>query len=306
MAGIKILKKSVVTLGVFDGVHRGHQEIFRQVVRRAKAIRGTSVVYTFDPHPVKVLAPDACPLMINTLAQRVELISSQGIQKVVVERFTRSFARQSPHDFFHRTLVRRLHPQEIFVGYDFTFGVHRSGTIEHLEGFGRETGIRVTIVPARFFGETLVSSSRIRQLLVQGDLPKAEELLGRPYFIEGKVVRGRGIGGKQLGLHTANLKTENDLILPAGVYSTTVILDGRRFKGVSNIGPNPTFGPGPLSIETHLFNFRKNIRGKKIRLEFLRKIREEITFATPADLARQIRNDIQSAKQYFRAHEEDE
>lgn len=297
-------KNPVVALGVFDGVHRGHCHIFKQVVERARELGGTGVVYTFDPHPVKVLVPEAAPPMINTLAQRIELISHEGIQRVVVEKFTKSFARQTPEIFFEGTIVRRLKARELFVGYDFTFGVHRSGTIDHLQAFARRAKIGIRIVEPYLWKETLVSSTRIRQLLAHGQVQKAEDLLDRPYFIEGKVVSGRGIGGPRLGIHTANLLSENDLLLPTGVYVTTASVSGRKFQGVTNIGPNPTFGTGPISIESHLLDFHqsafgKGIRGKRIRIEFLEKIREEITFASAEDLATQIRNDIRVAKRHF-------
>lgn len=293
------MRAVVVTLGVFDGVHRGHQHIFRKVVQRALMIGGTPVVYTFDPHPAKILAPDTCPPMINTLRQKIGLIRESGIGRVVVQKFTKSFSRRTPEDFFKKTIVQSLRAKEIFVGYDFTFGIHRSGTIERLEALAHEAGIRVTIVEAFFWKETLVSSTQVRRLLALGNLPKAEELLGHPYFIEGRVIHGRGIGGKELGIHTANLRSENDPILPTGVYVSIASVGGRRYKSVTNIGPNPTFGPGPLSIETHLLNFRKRIFGKRIRVEFLAKIREEITFASAQDLAEQIRNDIRTAKRHF-------
>lgn len=293
------MKRPVIALGVFDGVHRGHQHIFRLVRERAQRIGGTPVAYTFDPHPVKILAPEFCPPMINTLPQKIELIRREGIREVIVEKFTRAFSRQTPEGFFEKTIVRRLGAAELFVGYNFTFGIHRSGTTEHLETLAEKAGIRVTVVDAFFWKETLISSTEIRQMLSRGNVAAAEGLLGRPYFIEGKVIHGRGIGGKELGIHTANLRSENDLILPTGVYITYAEVAGKKFKSVTNIGPNPTFGAVPLSIETHLLAFRRTIFGKRIRLEFLRKIREEIAFASPRDLATQIQNDIRIAMKHF-------
>lgn len=294
------MKYPVIAMGVFDGVHRGHREIFRRAIARAKSIGGTSVVYTFNPHPVKVLAPLACPLMINTLGQRLALIREAGIRKVIIQRFTKAFSHKTPDQFFQETILRRLRAKEILVGYNFTFGIHRSGTTEHLVAFGKAAGIKVTVVPAYLWHETLVSSSQIRHLLSHGDLPKAEELLGRPYFMEGTVVHGRGIGGKTLKIHTANLEPENEMILPAGVYVTRTQVGPNRFDSVTNIGPNPTFGPGPLSVETHLLDFKKRIFGRRIRVEFLEKIREEITFASSSDLAQQIQNDIAIARSYLK------
>lgn len=291
---------SVVTLGVFDGVHRGHRSIFAQVVRRARRLRCSSLAYTFDPHPAAVLVPKACPPMIMTLQQRVEAIRKSGIRRVVVQRFTHRFARLSPENFFQRVLVQRLRAREIWVGYNFTFGFHRSGTVEQLEALGRRAGISVRVVEPFLWKESLVSSTQIRQLLGRGQVPPANDLLGHPYFIEGRVIRGRGIGGRELGLHTANLKTENEPILPTGVYASHARVGRRRFKSVTNIGPNPTFGPGPLSIETHLLGFSRSILGHRIRVEFVQKIREEITFASAEELAKQIQRDIRAARATLR------
>lgn len=293
--------RSVVTMGVFDGVHRGHRYIFKKVLRRARQLRATSIVYTFDPHPVKVLVPDACPPMIMTFTQKREQIKKLGMQKVVVQKFTRRFARLSPQQFFNRIIIHQLKARELFVGYDFTFGFHRSGTAELLESLGKKAGIRVTVVEPFLWKETLVSSTRIRQLLARGLLRPAQELIGSPYTMEGKVIRGRGIGKSQVGIHTANLRWENDLILPAGVYATYTLVKGKRHRSVTNIGPNPTFGVHPPSVETHLLNFNKNILGEKISIEFVEKIREEIAFASAKELAAQIQNDIKIAKKILRS-----
>jgi len=296
----KASKKPVIALGVFDGVHRGHRELFRRAVRRAKEIDGTPVVYTFDPHPVEVVAPAAAPPMINTIAQRVELIEETGIRKVVVQKFTRAFSQQTPQSFFRNVILRKLKACEIVAGYNFTFGVHRSGTVEHLEAFGLKAGVKVHILQPYLWKETLVSSTQVRQFIAAGKLPEAEDLLARPYFIDGKIVRGRGIGGKELGIHTANISSENDLLLPTGVYVTRASVGKNPYRSVTNIGPNPTFGRGPLTIETHILGgFHHNIVGKRIRVEFLKKIREEIRFNTPQDLAAQIGKDIQTAHRLF-------
>lgn len=295
-------KNPVIALGVFDGVHRGHRNIFQKALRRAKEIGGTAVVYTFDPHPVKILAPDACPPMITTLAQRIELIAGQGIRHIVVEKFTKTFSHQTPEKFFLATIVKRLEARELFVGYNFTFGVHRSGNIDHLKSFGRKTGIRVNVVEPYLRGETLVSSTQVRQVLARGNLPKAEELLARPYFMEGRVVHGHG-RGKKLGIHTANLEPDNDLILPTGVYITVTWVSGKKCRSVTNIGANPTFGPAPVTIESHLLGFSRSLLGRTVRIEFFEKIREEIAFSSPSALADQIRKDIRRATEFFAKRE---
>ena len=289
-------------MGVFDGVHLGHQSIFKKVVQRARSLRGTPVVYTFDPHPVKILAPHAAPPMINTLEQRVELIHHQGIKTVVVEKFTKSYSHQTPEAFFKNIILKRLRPCAILVGYNFTFGVHRSGNTDLLKKFCEKAGITITIIQPYFKGEILVSSTQVRQCIAKANLAKASELLNRPYFIEGKVVRGRGVGGRELGIQTANITPENDSILPSGVYVTWTRIGSHFFESVTNIGQHPTFGAGPTTIETHLFNFNKNIVGKKLRVSFLMKIREEKKFPSPKALATQIKKDIQFTKRYFRTH----
>jgi len=198
--------------------------------------------------------------------------------------------------------VKKLKASELFAGYNFTFGVRRSGTSETLEALGHAAGIGVHNIRSVLWKGTLVSSTQVRQFLATGDLPRAEDLLARPYFIEGKVVRGRGIGGRELKVHTANLKPENDLLLPTGVYVTFAFVGGKHYRSLTNIGPNPTFGPGPLSVETHILDgFHRNIVGRNLRVEFFQKIREEIRFATAADLANQIRNDIKMAEKIFAA-----
>src|SRR3989338_4145201 len=193
--GVKT-KNPVIALGVFDGVHRGHREIFRRTIARAKKIGGTSVVYTFDPHPVRVVAPSSAPPMINTIAQRVELIRQTGIDCVVVEKFNRKFSQQTPERFFQETIVKRLKAREIFAGYNFTFGVRRSGTIETLETLAKAAGARVTKISPYLWHETLVSSTQVRQFLAAGELSKAEDLLARPYFLDGGAIPGPGPRGK--------------------------------------------------------------------------------------------------------------
>ncbi|MBI3540542.1 MAG: bifunctional riboflavin kinase/FAD synthetase [Deltaproteobacteria bacterium] len=297
---VTLLKKPIIALGVFDGVHQGHQAIFQQLQRRAQEVEGTAAVYTFDPHPVKVLAPHVAPPMLNSITQRVTLIQQQGIPVIIVEPFTHHFSQQTPEKFFKDVILKRLRASELFVGYNFTFGIHRSGTVDHLRKFGRDAGVVVHILSPFFQNEILVSSTQVRQLIIRGLLSQAEALLGRPYFMEGKVVRGKGVGGKKLGVHTANLKSDNDLLLPTGVYVTKTFIKGKKFKSVTNIGPNPTFGPHPVSIETHLLDVKKSLLGQKIHIEFLKKLREEIKFSSPSALATQIQKDLVSTRDYFK------
>lgn len=294
------MKNPVMTIGVFDGVHRGHLEIFRKVCDRADQLSAPSLVYTFDPHPARILVPESSPPMIMTLRQKREAIFASGIKKIRVQKFTTHFAHTTARDFFDKILLRQIRPQEVFVGYNFTFGYHRTGTVETLEAMGKKSGVAVHIVEPYLWKEALVSSTQIRQLLSTGHIRQATELLGRPYRMEGRVVGGRGLGAKILGIPTANLKSESDLILPVGVYATTTLIGKNRFPSVTNIGHNPTFGPKEISIETHILNFRKKIVGKRIGINFVEKIRGEITFSSPQELTHRIRNDIHAAKKILK------
>ncbi|MBI2083751.1 MAG: bifunctional riboflavin kinase/FAD synthetase [Deltaproteobacteria bacterium] len=294
------MKNLVMTIGVFDGVHRGHQKIFQKVAHCAKEHSGKSLAYTFDPHPARILVPESCPPMIMTQRQKRAAILANGIDRVVVQKFTPAFSRLSAQDFFDRILLRQIRPQEIFVGYNFTFGYHRGGTVETLEAMGKKAGIRVTVVEPFLWKEMLVSSTQIRSLLSKGQISQATELLGKPYRMTGKVVGGRGLGGKILGIPTANLRSENDLILPVGVYATLTILGKKSHPSVTNIGRNPTFGPRTLSIETHILNFQKKILGHQMEIEFVERIRDEIPFSSPRELSQQIQNDIHSTKKILK------
>ncbi len=292
----------LIAMGVFDGIHQGHRFIFKKLLKRTKSLKGLSLAYTFDPHPVRVLAPQACPeaFMINTLSQRVTLLKGLGIERVVVEKFTKTFAKRTPRDFIENVVLKKLKPTEIFVGYNFTFGVKRSGTAEDLQKLCRPHGIQVHIVSPFHTGETLTSSTQVRRFLSRGDMPRAARLLNRPYFIEGKVVKGKGIGGKVLGIPTANLSSENEILIPCGVYATRTFIQGHSYDSVTNVGYNPTFQkpgkPPILTIETHIFHFKKNIVGNKIRLSFLKKLRDEKKFDSPQELISQIHEDIKKAK----------
>ncbi|MDO8462594.1 MAG: bifunctional riboflavin kinase/FAD synthetase [Deltaproteobacteria bacterium] len=304
---MKTFKNGIVTLGVFDGVHRGHQKILKNVLKKARAADTHSIVYTFDPHPARVLAPTAPLLLINTLTQRLELIKSCGLDLVIVEPFTREFARLSATDFFEKVLIKRLSAREIIVGYDFTFGSKREGTVEKLETLGKKHKIPVTIIPAirSNNGDTvfdkglLISSTQIRNFVACGRVREAAKLLGRNHFIDGIVIHGRGLGQK-LGIETANLKSENELIPAVGVYSSTTTLGKKKIQSVTNIGKNPTFGGKTISIETHLLGFKGDLYGKKLRVEFINRIRDEMRFENAQALKRQIRNDIKIAKKEFK------
>jgi len=295
----KKLKKSVVTMGVFDGVHLGHQALLKQCRQRAQRLKATSVVYTFDPHPVKILFPEACPALLNTTAQKIALFEQFKIDACVIETFTKRFSQLKPETFFKRIIVDRLRTQELIVGYDFTFGTQRRGTTATLHELGAKLGVAVSIVDAFLKDGHLVSSTVTRQQVHEGQVDVVEILLGRPYFIDGTVVTGHGLG-RQLGFPTANIATSNELLPASGVYATRIRVNKRKHNSLTNIGMSPTFRGKTLRIETHILNFRRKITGQNVRLEFLKRLRAEKQFSGPEELIAQINKDISWAHQFFK------
>lgn len=282
--------KPVLTLGNFDGVHLGHRKIFKDVVSRAKKIGGSAVVYTYEPHPAKVVAPVSGLKLLQTKVQKLSALEDAGIDICILESFTKKFAMMSPKKFFDKIILRNIKPLEIVIGYDFTFGQKRAGTVELLEKLCVQNSIKFKLVGAKFCGNTLISSTQIRKFVSQGDMLGACKLLGRPYSIVGKVVKGRGIG-RELGIHTANLKVLNELLPQPGVYATKV----KERVAVTNIGFNPTFGGGSLSVETHIIGFKGTLYGKMIEVEFYKRLRDEKMFASIEALKEQIKSDIKEA-----------
>ncbi|NTW87601.1 MAG: bifunctional riboflavin kinase/FAD synthetase [Desulfobulbaceae bacterium] len=285
-----------VTIGNFDGVHFGHQQLFQTVVQKARAIKGTSVAITFDPHPLQVLLPGGIKL-ISTCEQKIELIAMAGIDVLLVIPFTKEFAKTTADDFVSELLVRRLGVKELVVGYDYAFGKGRSGNIKFLQRQGGIFGFPVTVVDAYYVDNQLVSSTRIRELVRNGDMTAARDLLGRNYQIRGTVQVGKQRGGKVIGFPTANLKfNEEDLGPKHGVYVTQVICRGRGYGGILNIGYNPTFGEEQLVAETHIFDFNEDIYGQPIKVNLLKFLRSERKFSGAKELAEQIGKDVSVAK----------
>lgn len=293
------IKRSVVTLGVFDGVHLGHQQLLKHCRARAKRLKTDSVIYTFDPHPVRILFPEACPLLIHTMPQKLELIGKYGIDICVVEPFTKRFSQLKPESFFKRILVERLKTQELIVGYDFTFGLERRGTIATLQGFGDKFGVKIHIVDAFLKNGHLISSTVIRKEIQEGEIRQANLLLGRSYFIDGRVIPGDGLG-RQLGFPTANLEVDNELLPAFGVYATQTRVGLRRYNSVTNVGARPTFCGKEMRIETHILNWNRQITGRSLRLEFLSRLRPERQFSGPEELITQINKDILRAREFFK------
>jgi riboflavin kinase/FMN adenylyltransferase len=287
--------RPVLALGNFDGVHVGHQAIFHQVVKQAKAIDGTSMVFTFDPHPLQVLAADKAPPLLTTCEQKLRLIAALGIAVGLRVPFTEAFARQEPLDFIRDVLCRQIGAHALVVGYDFRFGHRRAGTVALLQEQAALYGYRVTVIEAIRKAGMVVSSSNIRQLLQQGQVEEAARLLGRCYAIEGRVVQGFRRGAT-LGFPTANVQPVNEVIPHTGVYAVRVGWEGRVYAGVANVGYNPTFANQALSVEAHLFDFAADLYGATVSVEFLERIRAERRFASVEELAAQIARDVKKAR----------
>ncbi|NWG75400.1 MAG: bifunctional riboflavin kinase/FAD synthetase [Rubrivivax sp.] len=291
----------VVTIGNFDGVHLGHQNLMRDLCSRAAKIGGTAVVMTFHPHPLQVLAPNNAPLQIQTLNQKLAILESLGVPLVVVVPFDERLAQTSAQDFALGTLWEKLHPKEVYVGPNFAFGHRRQGSFNLLKEIGEERGFFTGKIHQVQFRGSRVSSTAIRQALISGHVGLARRLLARPFALEGTVIHGEGLGS-QLQVPTTNLWTPNELIPRRGVYVTLLCVEGRRHKGVTNIGLRPTVRneeAAPLSIETHVLDFEMDIYGRQVSLEFLVRLRDERRFSDARALVAQIRKDIQNARRYF-------
>jgi len=288
----KVFKNAVLAIGVFDGLHVGHQKLIKAAVKKAKSIGGPAIVMTFSPHPVQVLKPkDYLPFVVS-LPHRLQLIEQLDVMACVVVHFTKRFSQVAAGAFVKNYLVERINPTEIFVGNDFRFGKDRSGTIEYFKEAGRKYGFKVnTVFPVKG-GRRKIGSSRIRRLIIDGKLYAAKHFLGRNVSIMGKVVRGDR-RGKELGFPTANIHPENSVVPPIGVYATYVVIDQKRFKGMANIGRRPSFKKknNNINVEVHIFDFRKTLYGKEITVEFVKKIRNEKMFDLSEQLIAQLKRD---------------
>ncbi len=287
----KKFKNAVLAIGVFDGVHRGHQALIQGAIRRAQQTKGDPLVMTFWPPPVHVLRPELGLPYIISLQHRLKLIEELGAKACIVVHFTRRFARLSPEQFIRRYLVAHIAPKEIYVGNDFRFGQGREGTLEYFEQVGAKYGFKVRAVDAVKTGEKKIGSSIIRQLIGEGKLSQAARLLGRAVSVMGKVVHGDG-RGKKIGFPTANIFIRNGVIPPLGVYAVKVRIGKKIFGGMANIGRRPSFKKNdPIHLETHIFNFHRSLYNKEIIVEFVQKIREEKKFDSRSKFVAQLRND---------------
>jgi riboflavin kinase/FMN adenylyltransferase len=301
----KKFDRSVLTLGNFDGIHLGHQELVRMVIRRAKETGATSMVVTFRPHPLKILAPQKCPPLISIYEEKIRLFEKLGIDVLVKIPFTVEFSAMTPEDFVKNVLCDTLGAKEIFVGYNYRFGKGRKGDVQTLRGLGEQYGFTVREVEQISLGGEVISSTKIRDLLREGDVEHAARLLGRTYAITGIVVKGDS-RGKGLGFPTANIAPKHAIIPSDGVYAVRLSVRDRLYEGIANIGMRPTFNKQVLAIEVHVFDFDEDIYGEDISLYFIRKIREERKFRDAGALVDQIRSDIETARDILASRPSDE
>lgn len=289
-------KNTIVALGNFDGIHLGHKKILEFVVHRASHFDLLSIVLTFSPHPENILGKRKVQ-MIQTLEQRLGEIEKFGIQTVLIVPFDRKFSSLTPLEFFQRIIVHLLKAKVIVVGENFRFGKRRQGDVSILRRIASRYNIQVFSLPPVTKDGTKVSSSLIRRFLIRGRIEEANKFLGRPYTIDGEVIKGKS-RGKIIGFPTANVRTKNE-ITPPGVFITRVSLGSVDHPSLTNIGHCPTFEQQEMNVESYILDFNQNLYGKNIRIHFLKKIRDEMKFPTPKDLTCRIQRDIESARAYF-------
>jgi len=288
----------VLALGNFDGLHRGHLKIVERVKRGAAEHGGTPMAMTFDPHPPRVVRPDKAPPLLMTIEQRLEALHRAGIACVAVVRFTPELSQWDPETFVRRVLVEWLRISYVWVGANFLFGHGRSGNFSTLRTLGQRYGFRAEKIDPVRYKDFVVSSTRVRRLISEGRMDEAGALMGHPYYVDGQVVHGRG-RGREIGVPTANLATQNELVPPHGVYATTMTIDGIVRAGITNVGVRPTFGESDVSIETHLLNYDSDLYGRDVRLSFVQRLRDERRFPDVDALRAQIDADQRRAERLF-------
>lgn len=291
--GIPTDRGTVVTVGTFDGVHRGHWAVLQEIRRRARASGRRSVLVTFHPHPLTIVRPEHAPALLTTPDEKKEVLAESGLDFAVFLAFTRALSRYSPERFVREILVDRLGVEELVIGYDHGFGKGRSGDAETLQGIGDRLGFQVDVVGPVAAGDDPISSTRIRQAVTGAELAVAREGLGRPYSARGLVVRGDG-RGRRIGFPTANLAGFDPakLLPPAGVYAVRAVLRRGSWMGALHLGPRPTFQGATPSVEVHLLGFEGDLYGEELRVDFIERIRGVTPFASARALAEQLRRDV--------------
>jgi riboflavin kinase/FMN adenylyltransferase len=289
-----------LAIGVFDGVHRGHQAVISTSASHANAENGTAVVVTFDPHPMKVLRPERAPHLLTATQHKIALIRGLGVRHLLIIKFDQEFAATEPEDFVHHLVLNSKPLREICVGHEWSFGNNRRGNLDLLKKLGAGNGFNVVGIPPVTVNDRVVSSTAIRKAVQAGDFPKAAEMLGRDYTILGTVVGGDNLG-KKIGFPTANLSAHSEQFPPDGVYFAEAALDGTIYPGVVNLGVRPTVTEKTDRIlEIHLFDFDRDIYGKDLEVRFVRFLRPELKFENIETLVRQITIDVQQARTLVR------
>ncbi len=295
----EIQRPTVLTLGVFDGLHLGHPLIVRTVVERARATGAVPTVITFDPHPRAVLHPESSPPLLQTLDQKVEGFGALGIEQTIVIRFDEKFSQIRAEDFLRDVVKERLQAKEVYLGCGFAFGHNREGNIELLKRVSEGLGFVADEVPEVQIRSQRVSSSKVRRLLAEGKVNLARRLLGRPYGVEGPVARGAE-RGRDLGFPTANLHPHNRVIPRNGVYVTGTLIAGQWRRSITNVGVRPTFGgDAEPSVETFVMDWAGDLYGDVVRVRFLHRLRDERKFNSIEELTAQIQADVRRAQSYF-------
>jgi riboflavin kinase / FMN adenylyltransferase len=290
---------SVVTMGNFDGIHLGHQTLILKTVEDSKQQGYPSTVLTFEPHPLKVLAPGRAPLLILSYEDKMALFQSFGVDIVIAQSFDRQFASIAADDFVRRFLVDRLKVRKLWVGRDLRFGRSRRGEVNDLVRLAPDGGFQVGVLDPILLEGVRISSSRIRQLIQEGRVDEVRPMMGRYHFVSGHVVTGHR-RGRDLGFPTANISSATEVVPLDGIYATLLQIKNKQWLSVSNIGVNPTFGDGPRTIESFIFDFDDDIYGESVKLSFVKRIREERKFVTVKDLVTQMHEDVKHAKAIFK------
>ena len=288
-------RDTVVTFGVFDGIHTGHQTVINTLLKRATQHQLMSVLIGFYPHPLAFLAPERCPPLLTPLSKRVEILQQLDINKIIMLRFDAQIAAMSPEYFVEHVLLKKCRARHVVVGYACQFGKDRAGNTEKLAELAKVYPFGVTIVPPTEIDGAPVHSTRIREALTRGNLRRGSQLLGRYYSLIGNVIPGDG-RGRQIGFPTANINIQEQVCPPNGVYAIQAKLERRQLDGVLNIGVRPTFDGTTVQIESHFFDFDETIYGKSVEIFLIEKIRHERKFPNPEVLVQQIRRDINTAK----------
>jgi riboflavin kinase/FMN adenylyltransferase len=290
---IRRTENSIITLGTFDGVHTGHRQIIQTVVEKAGNSSAKSFLITFDPHPRKIISSDYRLQLLNTLSEKIEVLASLGIENLLIVNFTKEFSQTSADEFIIKYLVNGIGVKEVVIGHDHHFGKSREGSLDNLIGIGKKSNFKVTVIPGYTVNGEVVSSTKIRKALLNGEVMTANKMLGRNYSFSGIVVVGDR-RGRELGFPTANLKIDDeDKLLPQiGIYAVKCFIDEQKFYGLLSIGRRPTFHEtGEVIPEVYLFDFDEDIYGKTVKVNLVERIRDEQKFSSAEELIQQMNRD---------------